>query len=88
MVDTLWKIYKKDFKYLRNRDLYFRAQTPQGFNFQKILRAHIKNNNNFAYDDIYLANKNNFSIKKIEGSDLNIKITNPKDIKIAERFLR
>ena len=88
IVDTLWKINKKGFKYLKNRELYFRAQTPQGFNFQKIFRAHINNKNDFAYDDVYLANKNKFSIKKIEGSDLNIKITNPEDIKIAERFLR
>ena len=88
IVDTVWKIEKKVFKFLTNRSSYYRAQTPQGFNFKKIFEAHLKNNETWAYDDIYLANKNNFTIMPISGSDFNIKITKPEDLEIAERYLK
>ena len=41
--DTIWKIEKDQFNLLINRTSYFRAQTPQGFKFNKILKAHLKN---------------------------------------------
>ena len=86
--DTIWKIEKDKFNLLTNRESYFRAQTPQGFKFNKILKAHLNNDETWAYDDIYLAKKNNFKITKILGSELNIKITKPEDLKIAERYLK
>ena len=88
IVDTVWKIEKNVFEFLTNRSSYYRAQTPQGFNFKKILEAHLKNSETWAYDDIYLANKNNFTIMPISGSDFNIKITKPEDLEIAERYLK
>ena len=84
--DTIWKIEKNQFNFLTNRNSYFRAQTPQGFKFNKILKAHLNNDETWAYDDIYLAKKNNFKITKVLGSEFNIKITKPEDIQIAERF--
>ena len=86
--DTIWKIEKDQFNLLTERNSYFRAQTPQGFKFNKILKAHLNNEETWAYDDIYLAKKNNFKITKILGSEFNIKITKPEDIQIAERFLK
>ena len=86
--DTIWKIEKDQFNLLTERNSYFRAQTPQGFKFKKILKAHLNNEETWAYDDIYLAKKNNFKITKILGSEFNIKITKPEDIQIAERFLK
>ena len=88
IVDTVWKIEKNVFKFLTDRTSYYRAQTPQGFNFKKILDAHLRNKETWAYDDIYLASKNNFTIIKISGSDFNIKITKPEDLEIAERYLK
>ena len=88
IVDTVWKIEKNVFKFLTNRSSYYRAQTPQGFNFKKILKAHQRNDETWAYDDIYLANKNNFTIIQISGSEFNIKITKPEDLEIAERYLK
>ena len=88
VVDTVWKIEKNVFEFLTNRSSYYRAQTPQGFNFKKILAAHLNNSETWAYDDIYLANKNNFTIMQISGSDFNIKITKPEDLEIAERYLK
>lgn len=87
MVDTIWKIKQNSFELLNNRSVYFRAQTPQGFIFKKIYDAHLKNKT-WAYDDICLANENNLKIIQIEGSDLNIKITKPEDIKIAGRYIK
>ncbi len=87
IVDTVWKIEKNDYKFLTNRSSYYRAQTPQGFNFKKIFEAHKRNNETWVYDDIYLAKKNNFTITQILGSDFNIKITKPEDLEIAERYL-
>ena len=84
--DTIWKIEKDKFNLLKKRNSYFRAQTPQGFKFNKILKAHLNNDETWAYDDIYLAKKNNFKITKVLGSEFNIKITKPEDIQIAERF--
>ena len=84
--DTIWKIEKDKFNLLTKRNSYFRAQTPQGFKFNKILKAHLNNYETWAYDDIYLAKKNNFKITKVLGSEFNIKITKPEDIQIAERF--
>ena len=84
--DTIWKIEKDQFNLLTKRNSYFRAQTPQGFKFNKILKAHLNNDETWAYDDIYLAKKNNFKITKVLGSEFNIKITKPEDIQIAERF--
>ena len=55
--DTIWKIEKDQFNLLNNRRSYFRAQTPQGFKFNKILKAHLNNDETWAYDDIYLAKK-------------------------------
>ena len=86
--DTIWKIKKDQFNLLTDRRSYFRAQTPQGFKFNKILKAHLNNDETWAYDDIYLAKKNNFKITKILGSEFNIKITKPEDLQIAERYLK
>lgn len=88
IVDTIWKIEKKSFQFLKNRSSYYRAQTPQGFKFKKIFDAHLKNNEPLAHDDIYLANKNDFTITQILGSEFNIKITKPEDLEIAERYLK
>ena len=55
--DTIWKIEKDQFNLLTNRNLIFRAQTPQGFKFNKIFKAHLNNDETWAYDDIYLAKK-------------------------------
>ena len=86
--DTIWKIEKDQFNLLTNRASYFRAQTPQGFKFNKIFKAHLNNKETWAYDDIYLAKKNNFKITKVLGSEFNIKITKPEDLQIAERYLK
>lgn len=75
-----------------NRDLFRRSQTPQGFDLALILNLHkqaIKANNSLLTDDCGLViNYSNEKIKVIEGSDLNLKITTPFDVAIAEELFK
>ena len=87
MVDAVWKVEKNRYELLKDRDLLFRAQTPQGFKFPLILEAHLKNNDYWAFDDTYLATKNGMSVKHVKGCETNLKITNVEDLVRAERFI-
>ncbi len=65
----------------------WRAQTPQSFRFDKILTAHRANTNPLAADDAELARNAGLSVKLIESSAENFKITTPHDFERAERQL-
>jgi ribitol-5-phosphate 2-dehydrogenase (NADP+) / D-ribitol-5-phosphate cytidylyltransferase len=90
--DTL---YHKDFKDkiidIPDRELFVRAQTPQGFQLDTILSAHQlaqKDKILNAPDDCYLVNKYHLSeIGLVQGDINNIKITYPIDIDFAETIL-
>lgn len=68
-----------------------RCQTPQAFDTSLIKKAHNlanKDNDKTATDDCGLIIKYNLTdVYVVEGSDKNIKITYPADIKTAERFI-
>ena len=72
-----------------NRDNLWAAQTPQGFSVSKLKDAHEKaiKNNWTVTDDASLFEMLNLPVKVIEGNPLNIKITTPFDLKIAELLL-
>ena len=65
------------------------AQTPQGFSVSKLKEAHEKaiKNKWTVTDDASLFEMLNWPVKIIEGNALNIKITSPLDLKIADLFL-
>jgi len=63
-------------------------QTPQGFSKKLVLEAHKKNRKKLAYDDSQLVEALGKKVKVIEGSQLNIKITYPQDLKIAKLLLK
>ena len=72
-----------------NRDNLWAAQTPQGFLVEKLKKAHdiaIKNDW-IVTDDASLFERLSWEVKIIEGDSLNIKITRPIDIEIANLFL-
>ena len=72
-----------------NRENLWAAQTPQGFLVEKLKMAHdiaIKKNW-IVTDDASLFEKLKWEVKIIEGDSLNIKITRPIDIEIANLFL-
>ena len=88
ITDSLWRITpkKENFEEPSVRENFRTTQTPQGFNYKKILDAHKKNETS-ATDDTALAIKSNMSITTVEGELKNIKITFQSDFDIAKIFL-
>jgi 2-C-methyl-D-erythritol 4-phosphate cytidylyltransferase/2-C-methyl-D-erythritol 2,4-cyclodiphosphate synthase len=69
------------------RDGLYRAQTPQGFRFNAILAAHRAAANDEATDDAALAEAAGLDVALVPGTEDNLKITNPDDLRRAERLL-
>jgi 2-C-methyl-D-erythritol 4-phosphate cytidylyltransferase/2-C-methyl-D-erythritol 2,4-cyclodiphosphate synthase len=70
------------------REGLLRAQTPQGFRFTKILRAHRHYAAQDVTDDMALAELAGLHIAAVEGEDANMKVTTPQDFALAEAHLR
>ncbi|HEY4941332.1 MAG TPA: bifunctional 2-C-methyl-D-erythritol 4-phosphate cytidylyltransferase/2-C-methyl-D-erythritol 2,4-cyclodiphosphate synthase [Rhizomicrobium sp.] len=70
------------------RDGLQRAQTPQGFKFAKILRAHRHYAASDVTDDMALAELAGLQIAGVAGEDSNMKVTSPEDFALAEQHLR
>ena len=81
VTDTLWEVIDEEVIQTKSRKNIWRAQTPQGFNFKKILDAHLASSST-ATDDVEVATSAGIKVKVIHGSEKNIKIT------IAEDFDR
>jgi 2-C-methyl-D-erythritol 4-phosphate cytidylyltransferase/2-C-methyl-D-erythritol 2,4-cyclodiphosphate synthase len=72
---------------LVHRENVFRAQTPQGFAFAKILSAHREHAAHEVTDDMALAEIAGLKIARVAGEESNMKITTPDDLVLAERLL-
>lgn len=73
-------------KTISRRNL-FSAQTPQGFEFEKILHAH-KKLQDFDYtDDSSLIEAMGEKVALVEGDEYNFKITTKADLALAEKIL-
>ncbi|HEX4302368.1 MAG TPA: bifunctional 2-C-methyl-D-erythritol 4-phosphate cytidylyltransferase/2-C-methyl-D-erythritol 2,4-cyclodiphosphate synthase [Rhizomicrobium sp.] len=70
------------------REGLHRAQTPQGFKFAKILRAHRHYAAQDVTDDMALAEMAGLHIAAVPGEDGNMKVTTPEDFALAEAHLR
>src|SRR5215471_1366253 len=71
---------------LVSRDGLYRAQTPQGFRFDKILAAHQRFAGKAMTDDLALAERAGLKIAAVKGEEANIKLTTPDDFLLAERI--
>ncbi|MEQ1864365.1 MAG: bifunctional 2-C-methyl-D-erythritol 4-phosphate cytidylyltransferase/2-C-methyl-D-erythritol 2,4-cyclodiphosphate synthase [Micropepsaceae bacterium] len=69
------------------RDGICLAQTPQGFHFEKILRAHRAARDTNFTDDAAIAEHAGLSVRAVTGSRLNFKLTTPEDFLMAEALL-
>jgi 2-C-methyl-D-erythritol 4-phosphate cytidylyltransferase/2-C-methyl-D-erythritol 2,4-cyclodiphosphate synthase len=69
------------------RDGLMRAQTPQGFRFEKILAAHRAHSNAAVTDDMALAELSGLKIAAVAGEEVNMKITTAEDFAFAERLM-
>jgi len=69
------------------RDSLYRAQTPQGFVYAKILAAHRDHAQEDVTDDVALAELAGLKVQMVEGEEKNIKVTRKEDFALAETFL-
>lgn len=74
-----------------DRERVWMVQTPQAFRYQDILKAHqkaLKEGWGEATDDALLVEKSGVTVKVVEGSEKNIKVTTPHDLELARFLLR
>src|SRR3990172_2353376 len=71
------------------RNTLWMAQTPQGFESKLILKvfSQFKNSDIEFTDDAQMVEKAGYPVYIVPGSDENIKITTPEDIRLAEALL-
>ena len=69
------------------REALWRAQTPQGFHFDKILAAHRAAEGKALTDDAAVAEAAGLSVTLVPGSPDNMKITQAEDFGMAETLL-
>ncbi len=85
--DALWQGTDGLVADIKPRDDLFRAQTPQGFHFAKILAAH-QTYQGPAADDVAVARAAGMTVAIVPGDEDNLKITTPGDFARADRILR
>lgn len=87
VTDALWTGEDGKVTGIRDRRGIFRAQTPQGFDFQTILAAHDAHPGDAA-DDVEVARAHGIEVAMVPGEEDNLKVTVPDDLIRAERILR
>lgn len=85
MVDALWRVENGSAVEPVARDGLWRAQTPQGFHFDKLLAAHRAHQGDAA-DDVQIAQATGMKVQVVQGATENFKITTPADLERAERL--
>ena len=87
--DAIWKVSDEEIEKTLDRNFIFRAQTPQGFPYSKILKAHEDQSDNNAFDDVELAKKIGLRVVLKTGHKDNMKITKPEDfLKMSKILVR
>jgi 2-C-methyl-D-erythritol 4-phosphate cytidylyltransferase/2-C-methyl-D-erythritol 2,4-cyclodiphosphate synthase len=69
------------------RENLYRAQTPQGFVYAKIAKAHKDHARDDVTDDVALAELAGLKVQMVEGEEQNIKVTRKEDFALAESLL-
>ena len=85
VADTLRRRTADGYETVPRNDL-LRAQTPQGFRFDKIWDAHRRFAGEAVTDDLALAERANLTIAAVAGEETNIKLTTADDFIAAEKF--
>ena len=78
VVDSIWRVEGAQFPQAVSRDGLWRAQTPQGFDFERILAAH-RDHDGTGADDVAVAVEAGLSIRFVDGEQQNYKITTGDD---------
>ncbi|MGV8986384.1 MAG: bifunctional 2-C-methyl-D-erythritol 4-phosphate cytidylyltransferase/2-C-methyl-D-erythritol 2,4-cyclodiphosphate synthase [Cypionkella sp.] len=87
VTDALWTGAEGLVTGTRDRTGLYRAQTPQGFDFEEILAAH-RAFPGEAADDVEVARAAGLDVVMVEGEDANLKLTFPADFLRAEKMLQ
>jgi 2-C-methyl-D-erythritol 4-phosphate cytidylyltransferase len=86
IVDAVWRTSNNTADTSIPRDGLWRAQTPQGFDFTKILAAH-QSAQTDATDDVAIARAAGMEVAAVRGSEDNYKITVAADLERALSIL-
>ena len=86
VTDALWLSQDGKVCEVRDRTGLYRAQTPQGFDYSRIVAAHDAHKGGAA-DDVEVARAAGMSVTIVSGDEDNLKITMPADFARAERIL-
>ena len=86
LTDAVWRIEAGRVTGIEDRSTLGRAQTPQGFRYQRILAAHRAHRGDAA-DDVAVALAAGLDVVTVPGDERNMKITGPEDFARAERLL-
>ncbi|NEQ27169.1 MAG: 2-C-methyl-D-erythritol 4-phosphate cytidylyltransferase [Microcoleus sp. SIO2G3] len=90
--DTIKLVESKSLQIVEtiDRSRLWAAQTPQGFEVEKLRRAHAQaeQQNLEVTDDAALFEHFGLPVQIVEGEDTNLKVTTPVDLAIAEYILR
>ncbi|MEM1272787.1 MAG: 2-C-methyl-D-erythritol 4-phosphate cytidylyltransferase [Pseudomonadota bacterium] len=87
VVDAIWRVeHGAAAQPISRKDLW-RAQTPQGFRFSAILKAHLASRGVNAADDVAVAKAAGLQVSVVTGSEANFKITTPEDLRRASEQL-
>ncbi len=87
VTDALWRGTDGKVTGTEDRTALYRAQTPQGFDFDAILAAHRAHPGNAA-DDVEVARAAGLDVAIVPGNETNLKITAPEDFARMENSLR
>lgn len=87
VTDALWTGVQGRVSGTQDRSGLYRAQTPQGFNFDAILAAH-RAHTGSAADDVEVARGAGLDVAIVEGEEDNLKLTFPGDFARAEAILK
>jgi 2-C-methyl-D-erythritol 4-phosphate cytidylyltransferase len=89
LVDTMKEVRDGVVVRTVDRTTLFRTQTPQAFRYavlEKALNA-ARRDRFYGTDEAMLVERAGFPVRAVEGDPLNIKITRPVDLRIAEALL-
>jgi 2-C-methyl-D-erythritol 4-phosphate cytidylyltransferase/2-C-methyl-D-erythritol 2,4-cyclodiphosphate synthase len=85
--DTLKRVAADRVRGTVERQGLYRAQTPQGFVYERILAAHRAAAGAELTDDTAVAEALGLAVAVVAGDEANLKITDPADLARAERLL-
>lgn len=87
VTDALWRGADGAVQGSQDRTGLYRAQTPQGFDFEAIYAAHLSHTGPAA-DDVAIARAAGLPVTIVQGDEDNLKLTYPSDFARAEKLLQ